>query len=580
MIKITTIKVSNFRSFKMEKNIISSLKKINIMVGKNNVGKTNLLRAIFLFFHPYAYDCEIDRNHIKKITGGGSADAKIIISFDDDESIINQLTQYKIICDFNKDEVNRYRLDTPNEEMKKKLGNSKKIEEFLGDKFKCVFLSTTDEDINSQSDQLISDLILRFYTKQSKAVKKSIERFESSYKELTTAFKDNISGIELKLKKQFEEIDDIPVKPRLELNPNKDITSFLLENIRLKLDDDYAQDIGLKGAGIQRVSLILLTLYLLSEIYKNENKIILLDEPEAFLYPLLERELKDKLEKTVYSDEKMQIFMTSHSRTYLKELSNTQYKFAYLTQAKEIKEYKRSKNEQDINKYTCIEEMCRKNKYEILKNYGLLDEIDDYEYVIICEGQTDSNYLKKILEGKEFIPQIRFGINSDGAYGISKDLNYKNIGSGADAIISILIYLDKISSIQRKVFVLLDGDEKGCEVRSKIKPSEFKNLILHIKILDKNKEIEDMVFEKNYFANRVLQYTPELMPYKDSYISVIEKINEKKSVITQTEDFIKGNGIDGVDIKNIKHHISLELEKAKVEKDFILCELEDFFYND
>ena len=159
-------------------------------------------------------------------------------------------------------------------------------------------------------------------------------------------------------------------------------------------------------------------------------------------------------------------------------------------------------------------------------------------------------------------------------------MNYKNIGSGADAIISILIYLDKISSIQRKVFVLLDGDEKGCEVRSKIKPSEFKNLILHIKILDKNKEIEDMVFEKNYFANRVLQYTPELMPYKDSYISVIEKINEKKSVITQTEDFIKGNGIDGVDIKNIKHHISLELEKAKVEKDFILCELEDFFYND
>lgn len=55
---------------------------------------------------------------------------------------------------------------------------------------------------------------------------------------------------------------------------------------------------------------------------------------------------------------------------------------------------------------------------------------------------------------------------------------------------------------------------------------------------------------------------------------------KKKSVITQTEDFIKGNGIDGVDIKNIKHHISLELEKAKVEKDFILCELEDFFYND
>ena len=66
MISITNVRVSNFRSFKEVKNTISNLSEINVMVGKNNVGKTNLLRAVFLFFHPDTYDCDIDRNYIKK----------------------------------------------------------------------------------------------------------------------------------------------------------------------------------------------------------------------------------------------------------------------------------------------------------------------------------------------------------------------------------------------------------------------------------------------------------------------------------------------------------------------------------
>ena len=63
-------------------------------------------------------------------------------------------------------------------------------------------------------------------------------------------------------------------------------------------------------------------MYLLKEIYTRENKIILLDEPEAFLYPLLEKQIKMQLEKTISTqnndeDTQIQIFMTSHSSTYL-----------------------------------------------------------------------------------------------------------------------------------------------------------------------------------------------------------------------------------------------------------------------
>ena len=551
MIRIINVEISNFRSFKEVKNTMSNLSAINVMVGKNNVGKTNLLRAVFLFFHPDTYDYDTDRNYIKKITGGGTVDAKISLTFSDDETIVNQKTKYKITCDFNKPITERYKLKAEQIEIEKKLDDSNKIKKFLGKKFKCVFLSTTDEDIDAQSKHLVSDLILRFYQKQNKDVKKSIEMFESSYQALKTTFKDNIAEIESKLKEQFETVDSIPVKPKLELNLSKRITSFLLENIRLKLDDSYAQDISSKGAGIQRASLILLTIYLLSEIYKQVNKIILLDEPEAFLYPLLEKQMKKKLEESVFIDNKMQVLMTSHSRTYLSEINNTNYKFAYLTQLKEEKEYKRSKNQKDINKYTCIDEMTRKFKYEVLKNYGLLDEIDDYEYVIVCEGQTDYNY----------------------------------IGKGASSCLPILIYLDKISDVPRKVFVLLDGDNEGEKNKKTIKSNNFRNLELEVVVLPKNKVIEDIVFEKSYFAKRVINTTPSMIPYKESYLKVINSMGDDKSVIEQTKLFINGNNIvdennKEVSISKIKCTISQNLDNVNVKSDWLLDKLEKFFYSE
>lgn len=40
MIKITSIEIRNFRSYKDRGNIVAGIKDLNIVVGKNNVGKT------------------------------------------------------------------------------------------------------------------------------------------------------------------------------------------------------------------------------------------------------------------------------------------------------------------------------------------------------------------------------------------------------------------------------------------------------------------------------------------------------------------------------------------------------------
>ena len=356
MIKIEKVIINNYRSFKNKDNQIEKLTNINVLVGKNNVGKTNFLRALYLFFNPDNYNAEIDRNEIKNKTGGGSKDPIIEVRFIDNE-LSEKPEKYTIICDLNKKIKERYRLkckkDIENKILKSNSSSqSKNIENYLKNKIKCVFLSTTDEEIEVQSQKLLNDLILRYYKKKSKTVRNSIRKFEESYRDLKQTFSSNIGEIESDLANQFVSLPSLDIIPKLEQSLEKDITSFLIENINLILDDAYAQGISTKGAGIQRISLILLTIFLLNNIFETENKYILLDEPEAFLYPLLEDELKNKLESSVLNQDTMQLFITTHSSTYLKEINNSKYSFSYFTQVKEEKHYVRSKNDTDINKYT------------------------------------------------------------------------------------------------------------------------------------------------------------------------------------------------------------------------------------
>ena len=79
MLKINNIEINSFRSIlnlkldlEMESNLVS-------ICGENNVGKTNTLRAINLFFNPDEYDFLSDRPTLKQAQGGSRIDPKIII---------------------------------------------------------------------------------------------------------------------------------------------------------------------------------------------------------------------------------------------------------------------------------------------------------------------------------------------------------------------------------------------------------------------------------------------------------------------------------------------------------------------
>lgn len=89
-----------------------------------------------------------------------------------------------------------------------------------------------------------------------------------------------------------------------------------------------------------------------------------------------------------------------------------------------------------------------------------------------------------------------------------------------------------------------------------------------------------MVFEREVFIERVLDVEPNIQKYIDSFRDTINRMPINKSVIEQTKDFISGLVIEGVEINKIKNLISQNLDSIKINKKWLLDEIDNFFYKD
>ncbi|MDD4730268.1 MAG: AAA family ATPase, partial [Dysgonamonadaceae bacterium] len=81
MILIKHIDIISFRSILNISFHVDNTLNLIAICGENNVGKTNTLRAIDLFFNPNTYDIAVDRPTLKQAQGGARIDPKITIEF-------------------------------------------------------------------------------------------------------------------------------------------------------------------------------------------------------------------------------------------------------------------------------------------------------------------------------------------------------------------------------------------------------------------------------------------------------------------------------------------------------------------
>lgn len=496
--KIQSIKISNFRSIVKLDIKIDKSNNFICFCGANNVGKTNILNALNLFFGKSEYKQEKDcPNHKYYGTQGGFYQPRIEIEFSDSQD------SFKIIRDWNANQDSY---------SGKKNGTSltpREVEDFIN-RVNFFYLPSINVSFPDAIKYIMNSDIIDLETGKTRMsgkkgeMKLAIEKVLNDLKSILDTLGENISPLLEKYKDGWGVAFDLPT----EINTFRDL---MIGEIDFYIKDkSNSKAIDAKGSGLQRLCHILMYFRIIEKLNDKKQKVILcIDEPDVYLHSGLQKKLLGDILNQAKTN---QIFITSHSSIFIDtvKLSNV----FLLDQKIEEKTYQRAKRKSGDKKFNAIEthlvDFNEVNGISILKNYLGIEDTDNLIFDkcnLLVEGEEDKIYISKLLQHYDMvIPNI---IACNGADNIPK-------------------YLDFYESIAEKdrqciFLVILDNDQKGRELKRKIKIENYNNIVVGVKMvvsysgyspaLDKNGnsnaniEIEDFINPKIicYLVNKILK---------------------------------------------------------------------------
>lgn len=454
--KIKSIQIKRYRSIINLKLNLDSLEHITTICGANNAGKTNVLRAINLFFNPKDYKANKDcPNHKFYGSRGGNVYPEITIDFEKDNVI------YKITKIFDLEGVS---------EVKGKKIISRSDKQDLDETFINTFESKISffflPSINISFPDLINNLIEEIYDLEySKA------RFRGLKSELKKSFDNYIQGLIEVLNnlateinptfKEFNENWEVGFEFVSDVKKFRDLIS---NDVDFFFNDKSNRNIEAKGSGLQRLGFILMHSRILSKI-KNKQPIILIDEPDIYLHQGLQKKLKLHLENLC---PKSQIILTSHSPIFI-DSYNLRNTFLLDLEIGEKIFYQRSQKEfYPLN--TCLVDIEQSTGNQKIREY-LGIELDEYEllsdYNIMVEGDADKKFIEETskffsIETANIIP----------THGVSKYEKYLEFYDS--------FYKDK--PIKPKMRLIFDNDNAGRDEYKKIFKKNAQNKYQNLEV--------------------------------------------------------------------------------------------------
>ncbi|MBD3212960.1 MAG: AAA family ATPase, partial [Candidatus Lokiarchaeota archaeon] len=567
--KLIEIKINNFFGFKEAKFL--DLKNYNVLIGKNNAGKSNLFRILKLLKNISTNDVEIEKEAL--YDRDESLVAKINLTFYLSERFRNDLLNKKnvskhleLVTKRSNDYPNSWNKDTIEwiiekgyfSKIKFSLEYSKKNSSLFIKKItvlnhktntKSVLMDCKIEDSNPRFFYLIGKKFLEELTNLSEylSVKRSSKKFKYSYHgsnllanfgiiidrlendnsdtyhpllaELLKDFKEFIFERnfihyipdirQYNIKKEIVDLDRIKPTPngsnlsRFHLMKKTNDTEWL-ERFNLELQEffpknvefsvrvennqaiTYLKEKGLSsffklnniGRGIINIALILTYLS-----YYKDGYLIMIEEPESFIFPGLQKKLRDKLIKISTNN---QFFISTHSPNYLKrDFENSSVYYI--------------KKDNAISK---VKLLSQKDTITIFKDLDLsFYDYILYDGIMFVEGPKDEEVFNI------FIKQLF-------------DKNFKIISIGGKnnlihyASTKIIQFLDNSSF--RYIFIL-DKDRGNDDFYKRINNQDLRVLVKKRSILLNLYEIE------NFFIQPILilDYL-----YTSSIISDVKSHNE------------------------------------------------------
>ncbi len=594
--EISKIIIENFRSIRKQEICLKN-KKMFILLGINEAGKSNILKAISLkeestIFKSYQKDCNKKEKN--------KEDIKITYALEANwDSYLNEFSKTatipkKLIDNLKVNKLEKIVFINPKNEKSSGFflnlkNNIKGIENFVihEEQIKAKEENNTLKDTagnitNTLDKEKLEKFIeKRFYSLFEKNIPKVIFwESKSSYlinQEVNLReFKENleksvvlkncflIAGYEKEdIKSEIEEaLTNTSSKSSLASTLSGKVTEFVNKawknhdiEFAIYIDGDslkfYVSDKcdenktryvpEDRSDGFKQFISILLNLSIASQEKELKNTIILLDEPEMHLHPSGQKFLLDELRKI---SKKNKVFFATHS-IFMVDKENLDNNYS----VEKIEE--ETKIEQILQDNPLKEEVL----YEALGT-SILEHINPN--VILFEGKTDRDifelYKKKFSDLEDLkIPNIT-SISADGAKQIIKYTKFFNTKT---AII--------------KGFVVFDSDNEGREQKKRILKQdnyneenvfEINNLISEDKSKKKDHALEDL-FEKKIIEDAIENSLDrkfsieEQNPFEKQIKDIYKKkeINNKKTKEEFKKKFLKKvNEMKEKDLKKQKYY--------------------------
>ncbi|SEG01754.1 Predicted ATP-dependent endonuclease of the OLD family, contains P-loop ATPase and TOPRIM domains [Bacillus sp. ok061] len=410
--RLKKFSVTNYKVFKETFSIDFSTDSIAILTGRNNTGKSTFLEAINCFFLKETKATTISNECFSK------RNKEIVLEahFESDDETLIFKKKYK-------EETAPKYYDAENIEMKASHPLKEKFDAIYENKPYYITPSMSTDDINNQIQAIYSQIIkgdlqkleeepdpdhpadsehMRM-RKEYVKIKESLPNFLRKLKTSTDELLDNVSeDVSSDLRGLFSN-DALSLKV-LGGESTGFSTSDILKstNSSVYIDNHLQKGMPLsnQGTGLQRMSLIYLIQNMIQKklMGDNDDKMLLIDEPEAFLHP----EAVRALSRSLYTiGNNMPLIISTHSPILI-DLSekHTSIQVFRVGETEAVQLYKSVNDKFDDDD---------------IRNMKILNYVDSYvnefffaEKILIVEGDTEYIALKhRIKKNNENVHIIR-----------------------------------------------------------------------------------------------------------------------------------------------------------------------------